>query len=94
MPEEATEVKVEIEDQDLGAIGYTAYRAQTGGVSLVSGQPIPEWGALPDAIREAWQAAGVQIGLTVATRIQAVLAQALGADVVPAAEAAQEGGAR
>lgn len=36
---------------------YEAYRADTGGVSLVSGQPIPEWSRLPAAIQKAWGAA-------------------------------------
>jgi|GEM_PF-5165620 hypothetical protein len=85
MPEEAKTVEVRIEHRDLGEIGYTAYRDQTGGVSLVSGQPIPEWAALPDAIREAWQAAGVKIALVVARRMQDALAHTLGE---------QEGGAR
>jgi hypothetical protein len=36
---------------------YEAYRAHTGGKSLISGSPIPEWGQLPEAIQQAWQAA-------------------------------------
>lgn len=43
--------------QDDGKRGYEAYRAHTGGISLVSKQPIPEWEALPTEIQEAWIAA-------------------------------------
>ncbi len=36
---------------------YEAYRGHTGGVSLASGQPIPEWEALRTDIQAAWGAA-------------------------------------
>ena len=42
----------------LGQVGYEAYRAHTGGVSLASGQPIPEWDQLKAEIQAAWEAAG------------------------------------
>lgn len=93
MAEEA-KVTVEIEYQDLGEIGYTAYRDQAGGVSLVSGQPIPEWGSLPDPIREAWFAAGAKVGLTVATRIRDVILRATVAKHTAQARTAREGGVR
>jgi len=35
-------------------VAYEAYRAHTGGKSLVSGQPLPTWADLPEKIREAW----------------------------------------
>lgn len=44
-----------------GQIGYDAYRAKTGGVSIVTGQPIPEWKELRTEIQEAWEAAGEAI---------------------------------
>ena len=44
-----------------GQIGYEAYRNHTGGISLASGRPIPEWDKLTGAIREAWEAAGAAI---------------------------------
>lgn len=37
-------------------VAYTAYRDYTGGVSLASGQRIPEWPELRDDIKAAWQA--------------------------------------
>lgn len=44
-----------------GQIAYEAYRAHTGGVSLATGAPIPEWGALPEPIKAAWEAAGAAV---------------------------------
>lgn len=43
----------------IGRPAYEAYKARAGGVSLVSGDPLPGWDALPERIREAWDAAGV-----------------------------------
>jgi len=40
-----------------GKVGYEAYRAHTGGISLVSKLPIPEWEKLSPAIQNAWDAA-------------------------------------
>lgn len=35
---------------------YYAYFYNTGGVSLVSGAKLPEWDALPQPIKDAWEA--------------------------------------
>lgn len=40
----------------LPELAYEAYRAHTGGISLASGQPIPDWNALKPEIQEAWEA--------------------------------------
>lgn len=40
-----------------GRIAYEAYCAKTGWKSLVSGAVLPQWGAMPPAIAEAWEAA-------------------------------------
>lgn len=40
----------------LEELAYEAYRAHTGGISLASGQPIPEWSALRPEIQAAWDA--------------------------------------
>ena len=40
-----------------GQIAYEAYRDHSKGVSLVSQQPIPEWGFLGAEIKAAWEAA-------------------------------------
>lgn len=48
---------MEHNEPDLGAIAYNAYRDTTGGVSLVTGDPLPGWDELPDPIRNAWDAA-------------------------------------
>lgn len=39
---------------EWGQEAYGAYRAWSGGVSLITGEPIPHWDALPAPIREAW----------------------------------------
>lgn len=39
------------------AQAYLAYRAHTGGVSIVTRQCIPLWSELPHTIKEAWRAA-------------------------------------
>ena len=44
-------------EKEWGEIAYEAYRRESGGVSLVSGDPIPEWDELPAAIRYAWNEA-------------------------------------
>lgn len=45
-------------EKTLGEVGYEAYRADTGGISLVSKQPIPDWVDLSGDIQHAWEAAG------------------------------------
>jgi hypothetical protein len=44
-------------DASVGQIAYDSYVAQAGGVSLVTGAPLPTWDALTDAIRAGWCAA-------------------------------------
>lgn len=39
-----------------GQLAYEAYRAKAGGVSLVSGDPLPGWDGLAPGIRDAWEA--------------------------------------
>jgi hypothetical protein len=41
----------------LGKIAYEAYRKDSGGKSLISGQPIPAFDILPEAIQHAWSEA-------------------------------------
>ena len=41
----------------LGQVCYEAYCGNTGWKSLVSGAILPEWNALNDRIKEAWEAA-------------------------------------
>lgn len=45
----------------LGQIGYEGYRNHTGGISLVSQQPIPAWEGLKKDIQDAWEAAAQAI---------------------------------
>lgn len=42
-------------------IGYMAYREHTGGVSLVSGDPLPIWNDLPLNVQDAWKCAAEAI---------------------------------
>ncbi len=46
---------------NLAAVAYEAYRANSGGKSLVSGQPIPEFEKLKPEIQEAWEAAAYAV---------------------------------
>jgi hypothetical protein len=41
----------------LGQIAYEAYCEATGGVSLVSGEKLPDWADQSAAIKNAWEAA-------------------------------------
>lgn len=43
--------------KSMGHVAYDGYRNHTGGVSLISGQPIPEWNELKPEIKAAWEAA-------------------------------------
>jgi len=52
-------------EKTLGQIGYEAYRGFTGGKSLVSGQPIPEFEKLSTPIQEAWEKAGQAVAAAV-----------------------------
>ena len=58
------------DSEDCGDVGYEAYREFTGGVSLVTQQPIPTWNALPAKIRAAWDAAAAAIRQRVEDDIQ------------------------
>lgn len=49
----------------LGEVGYEAYRASTGGKSLVSGADIPAFTLLSPEIQAAWEAAGNAISASV-----------------------------
>ena len=44
-------------NMEYAEIAYEAYRKHSNGVSLISGATIPEFVRLPDAIKDAWQAA-------------------------------------
>jgi len=41
-------------DQRLGKLAYDAYCTQAGGVSLVSGEPLPPWDGLTGPLQDAW----------------------------------------
>ena len=49
------------ERREDAEVAYTAYRDHTGGVSLASGQRIPEWPELRDDIKSAWRASAAAL---------------------------------
>jgi len=46
----------------LAEIAYNGYRNHTRGVSLATGQPIPEWAGLKPEIQAAWEASASAVG--------------------------------
>ena len=42
--------------KEQAQVAYEGYRNHTGGKSLATGQPIPEWHELREDIKEAWRA--------------------------------------
>lgn len=46
-----------------GKVAYDAYRQSTGGVSLISGDRLPEFADLGAPIRAAWEAAAEAVRL-------------------------------
>lgn len=61
------EIEMTHEVREIGRCAYGAYAEKTGGKSLATGDPLPEWDFLPLPIREAWAASAV----AVATRMKA-----------------------
>jgi hypothetical protein len=55
----------------LGQIAYEAYFKFSDGKSLISGAPLPNWGAQADKIKQAWEAAAEA---AVDTHVRAALA--------------------
>jgi hypothetical protein len=52
-----------------GQIAYDAYMDFSGGVSLTSGHPLPEWDKQSDRHRAAWEAAAEAVQLSLMKRI-------------------------
>lgn len=50
-----------MKSDELGKVGYEAYKNYTGGVSLVSGDKLPDWDSLSDQIKRAWVFASYEI---------------------------------
>lgn len=44
-----------------GAVAYRAYGVATGKKSLVSGEALPPWEALPPEMKVAWSASAVSV---------------------------------
>jgi hypothetical protein len=43
------------ENMTIGQVAYNAYMDFSGGVSLISGQKLPEWDAQDQHIKAAWE---------------------------------------
>lgn len=67
-----------MDKNELAKIGYEAYRAHTGGISLVSKQPIPPYDNLSEAIKEAWMAAAIAVAAHVGFRLGKTVQDAIG----------------
>lgn len=52
----------------LGQVNYEAYRADSQGRSLVTGQPIPTFEKLQPAIQHAWEVAAEAVAAEVVKR--------------------------
>lgn len=61
-------------DKSAAQIAYEAYRNHTGGISLASGQPIPEWPDLKPEIQAAWAASASALESAGDERMNRVLA--------------------
>ena len=49
-------------------LAYNAYRKQSGGVSLISGAPLPTWFDLPESVQDAWRAVALAVSIDVLLR--------------------------
>ena len=47
----------------IAKVAYDAYCKQTGGVSLATGDKLPEFGGWKDSIKDAWAASGIAVVL-------------------------------
>jgi len=45
----------------MAQIAYEGYRAHTGGISVATGQTIPEWKDLKNPIKDAWKASTIAV---------------------------------
>jgi hypothetical protein len=74
---------------DLAEVNYHGYRQASGGVSLVTGEPLPEFEAMPEKMRGAWEG-GTRAVVRELNR-KGELAEALGA-LARLADPAEMGG--
>ena len=56
---------------NYAAIAYLSYRQYTGGVSLATGQALPEWHELRPDIQNAWHAAAAAVETHVLLDVEA-----------------------
>jgi hypothetical protein len=58
-------------ERTLGEVGYEAYRAYSGGKSLITGMEIPSFAQLPPNLREAWEVVARHIAAASIGRVNA-----------------------
>jgi hypothetical protein len=56
---------------NYAAMAYLSYRQHTGGVSLATGQALPEWHELREDIQNAWNAAAAAVETHVLLDVEA-----------------------
>lgn len=56
---------------NYAAMAYLSYRQHTGGVSLATGQVLPEWHELREDIQNAWRAAAAAVETHVLLDVEA-----------------------
>jgi hypothetical protein len=50
-------MNIYVDSKEYAKIAYEAYRVETGFVSLVTGDQLPDWEELPLSIQNAWEVA-------------------------------------
>ena len=48
---------IRIDKEAYGRLAYDTYKSNAGGKSLVTGDPLPDYDALPERVQFAWEAA-------------------------------------
>jgi hypothetical protein len=58
--EEGT-MKINVLRENAGRVAYASYSANSGGKSLISGEPLPAFDAQKSEIKAAWEAAATSV---------------------------------
>ncbi len=59
--------------QDYARVGYEAYKAAAGGRSLVTGDVLPPFDDLSEAVKKGWRAAACEIIQEIAAEIRSAV---------------------
>jgi hypothetical protein len=49
------------EEKTPGQVGYEAYAKKAGWYSLITSSPLPEWAAVDQDVKDAWEAAAAAV---------------------------------